>query len=46
MSSLALMRLLESTPERYDAGMRLITLGRVSDLHDAVAAAATPVPEA
>ncbi len=45
MSSLALMRFLESTPDRYDTGMRLITLGRVSDLHAAVAAAATQVPE-
>ena len=29
MSSLALMRLLESSPRRYDAGMRLLTLGRI-----------------
>lgn len=42
MSSLALMRWLEATPERYDAGMRAITLGRVVRLHDAVAAAAAP----
>ena len=42
MSSLALMRWLEATPERYDAGMRLVTLGRVSALHDAVARAAAP----
>jgi ubiquinone/menaquinone biosynthesis C-methylase UbiE len=42
MSSLALMRWLEGTPERYDAGMRAITLGRVTSLHDAVAAAAAP----
>ena len=27
MSSLALMRWLEGSPERYDAGMRLITFG-------------------
>jgi demethylmenaquinone methyltransferase/2-methoxy-6-polyprenyl-1,4-benzoquinol methylase len=46
MSSLALMRWLEATPERYDAGMRVVTLGRVTALHEAVAAAATPVPEA
>ena len=44
MSSLALMRWLEATPERYDAGMRLVTLGRVTALHDAVAAAAAPAP--
>ncbi len=45
MSSLALMRLLESAPDRYDAGMRAITLGRVSQLHDAVARAAATRPE-
>jgi ubiquinone/menaquinone biosynthesis C-methylase UbiE len=44
MSSLALMRWLEATPDRYDAGMRAITLGRVDALHDAVAAAAAPAP--
>ena len=42
MSSLALMRWLEATPERYDAGMRLVTLGRVDRLHEALVAA---VPE-
>ncbi len=42
MSSLALMRWLEATPQRYDAGMRPITLGRVGALHDAVASAAAP----
>ena len=44
MSSLALMRWLESAPERYDAGMRLLTLGRVTPLRAALAhrAAATP----
>jgi demethylmenaquinone methyltransferase/2-methoxy-6-polyprenyl-1,4-benzoquinol methylase len=42
LSTLALMRWLEATPGRYDAGMRVITLGRVTALHDAVAAAATP----
>ena len=45
MSSLALMRLLESAPDRYDAGMRAITLGRVTRLHAAVAAAAATHPE-
>jgi ubiquinone/menaquinone biosynthesis C-methylase UbiE len=44
MSSLALMRWLESTPERYDAGMRVVTLGRISRLHDAIAEAAAPAP--
>jgi len=42
VSSLALMRWLEATPERYDAGMRWVTLGRVGALHDAVADAAAP----
>ncbi len=42
MSSLALMRWLESTPARYDAGMRWLTLGRIDRLHDALAAVAEP----
>jgi len=42
MSTLALMRWLEATPDRYDAGMRAITLGRVTALHDAVSAEAAP----
>ncbi len=42
MSSLALMRWLESAPQRYDAGMRLLTLGRVARLHEAVAEAGGP----
>ena len=45
MSSLALMRLLESAPDRYDAGMRAITLGRVTRVHAAVAEAAVTRPE-
>lgn len=44
MSSLALMRWLEGAPERYDAGMRLITFGRVGALHAAVALAAASRP--
>ena len=44
MSSLALMRFLESAPERYDAGMRALTLGRIERLHAALAAAAVPRP--
>jgi len=44
MSSLALMRWLESAPERYDAGMRVITLGRVLALHRAVAETAAARP--
>jgi demethylmenaquinone methyltransferase/2-methoxy-6-polyprenyl-1,4-benzoquinol methylase len=46
VSSLALMRLLESAPARYDAGMRVLTLGRVARLHDALAEAAAPAPGA
>ncbi len=44
MSSLALMRWLEGSPERYDAGMRFITFGNVTKLHDAVANAAVAKP--
>lgn len=44
MSSLALMRWLEGSPERYDAGMRVLTFGRVSRLHAAVAEAAARRP--
>jgi demethylmenaquinone methyltransferase/2-methoxy-6-polyprenyl-1,4-benzoquinol methylase len=44
MSSLALMRWLEGTPERYDAGMRALTFGRVARLHRAVAEAAVVKP--
>ena len=46
MSSLALMRWLESAPARYDAGMRWLTLGRVALLHEALAEAAVPKPGA
>jgi len=42
MSSLALMRWLESAPDRYDVGMRWITLGRVEFVHNALADAAVP----
>ena len=38
------MRWLEATPERYDAGMRIVTLGKVAALHAAVAQAAAPEP--
>ncbi len=44
MSSLALMRWLEGTPGRYDAGMRFITFGGVTKLHRAVVAAAVVKP--
>ncbi len=42
MSTLALMRWLESSPKRYDRGMRLLTLGRITRLYEAVACAAAP----
>jgi demethylmenaquinone methyltransferase/2-methoxy-6-polyprenyl-1,4-benzoquinol methylase len=38
------MRWLEGSPERYDAGMRVLTLGRITDLHRAVADAAITRP--
>lgn len=44
MSSLALMRLLESAPARYDAGMRALTLGKVDQIRDVLAEAAVPSP--
>jgi len=40
MSTLALMRLLESAPDRYDWGMTVLTFGRVQRVHRAVAKAA------
>jgi cyclopropane fatty-acyl-phospholipid synthase-like methyltransferase len=46
MSTLALMRLLESAPDRYDWGMTALTLGRVRKLHQAIAAAAVTRPGA
>ena len=44
MSSLVLMRILESSPARYDAGMRVLTLGRWQRTHEALAAASVPKP--
>lgn len=46
MSTLALMRLLESAPDRYDWGMSALTLGRVRKVHQAIAAAAVTRPGA
>jgi ubiquinone/menaquinone biosynthesis C-methylase UbiE len=40
------MRWLEAAPDRYEAGMRLLTAGRVTALHEAVAEAAAPAPGA
>ena len=45
MSSLVLMRILESAPERYDGGMRLLTLGSWERSLDALAEAAVPEPD-
>lgn len=44
MSSLVLMRVLESAPGRYDRGMRWLSLGRWERRLDALAEAALPVP--
>ena len=43
MSTLALMRFLQSAPDRYDRGMWWLTLGRVDEIRDAVAAAVPPL---
>jgi len=37
VSSLALMRFLESAPDRYDWGMRVITFGGSTRVHDSIA---------
>jgi len=37
MTQLVLMRFLESSPWRYDKGMRLITMGRITKIYDYVA---------
>ncbi len=44
MSSLVLMRVLESAPGRYDRGMRWLSLGRWERRLDALAEAALPEP--
>jgi demethylmenaquinone methyltransferase/2-methoxy-6-polyprenyl-1,4-benzoquinol methylase len=40
------MKILESAPERYDAGMNVLSLGRVSALYDAAAAMAVSTDHA
>jgi ubiquinone/menaquinone biosynthesis C-methylase UbiE len=40
MSTYVYMRILESAPTRYDLGVRILSLGRVAAMYDAVAAAA------
>lgn len=40
VSSYVLMKLLESTPERYDRGIRLLSRGRIDEVYRAVAEAA------
>lgn len=43
MSSFVYMKVLESTPERYDRGMRLLTHGHIVEVYERIAAlAATP----
>lgn len=37
MSSFAWMKVLESTPERYDQGIRLLSRGRIGDVYDRIA---------
>lgn len=46
MSSLVLMRILESAPDRYDAGMRVLSLGAVPRLHAQAARLAVHKPQA
>jgi ubiquinone/menaquinone biosynthesis C-methylase UbiE len=46
MSTLALMRLLESAPARYEAGMRVLTLGKVDQIRETLAEAAVRSPGA
>ncbi len=41
MSTYVYMKILESAPERYDFGLRLLSLGRVTAMYDAAAYAAT-----
>ena len=43
MSSYVLMRVLESTPQRYDRGIRLLTRGRIDEVYERLAeVAASP----
>ena len=42
MSTYVLMKVLESAPNRYDRGIRLLTLGRVDKAYDRLAAHVTP----
>ena len=37
MSTYVLMRILESAPDRYDQGMRILTLGRIDRAYDRLA---------
>ena len=40
MSSFVFMRVLESAPERYDAGIRLLSGGRIEAVYDEIASKA------
>ena len=42
MSTYVLMRILESAPDRYDRGIRLLTLGRLDEAYDRLAAHIQP----
>ena len=42
MSTYVLMKILESTPDRYDRGIRLLTLGRLDEAYDRLAAHIQP----
>lgn len=44
MSTYVYMKILESAPERYDRGLRILSLGRVMAMYDAVAAAVVAGP--
>jgi len=44
MSTYVYMRVLESSPRRYDLGIRLLSLGGVDDMYAEVAAGAVPDP--
>ncbi|MGD8605677.1 MAG: methyltransferase domain-containing protein, partial [Myxococcales bacterium] len=37
MSSFVWMKLLESAPERYDRGLRLLSAGRIQEVYEAIA---------
>jgi ubiquinone/menaquinone biosynthesis C-methylase UbiE len=46
VSTYVYMKILESAPQRYDLGLRILSLGRVGSMYDAVARAAVAGPPA